>query len=693
MRVAGSASARLAAALAALVGVAAAAAACKSGPERPVAAVAPQAPSADDERTDRLRAFEKKEHEELDYARAPSSETALGADPWALAALPPSAGGGYVGVLRGRSQVVLLDASLAEHARAAAPRAPTGLAVSPSGEVYVAAGVGHTIARYTVKGGALSPSGVIDLGADVSGLRELAWAGGKLWALDDRGGRLFSYTPGAWTAPEARPVCVGAIGVKITERHVVVDCLFEHALVATPLGAAAAEAPVRIAHDGPIWGFDARETDNGLLIAAGGVEDHALDRTEGSFGFIDSFLFLYRGGRRVAEVNLSAHGVVTPKAVDIARAAGSETVVDVAGYGADAVARVELADGAPEKVSITKAVPGLRALVATPGGGYVAADPLLDAWVALGPGGATVVPAKDDAARERSTLSRVGEALIFTTLMAPWNKSDGRLSRFTCETCHFEGFGDGRVHWTGREDPAGHRILASTKPLFGLAANRPHFSRALDPDLATVAMNEFRVANAKNDHDPWFALARGDFPWLEHLGVPASEATLPPDELRRAFMAFLIDFTHRPNPYAAPRAGGQLTPEEQHGAEAFRDRCASCHAPRLAADDASSAVAFERWSSLVLSDAGPVVWGENEYKKTGVEPYVNERGARVPSLRRLYAKRPYFTNGSAKDLDAVLAAARWDAQGAFFHAGAPATATTALDEPTRHALRAFLDLL
>ena len=65
--------------------------------------------------------------------------------------------------------------------------------------------------------------------------------------------------------------------------------------------------------------------------------------------------------------------------------------------------------------------------------------------------------------------------------MAPSSSSEGAKSRFSCETCHFEGYVDGRTHHTGRGD-----VRATTKPLVGLFNNRPHFSRALDPDLTTV---------------------------------------------------------------------------------------------------------------------------------------------------------------------------------------------------------------
>src|SRR5262249_23039879 len=140
----------------------------------------------------------------------------------------------------------------------------------------------------------------------------------------------------------------------------------------------------------------------------------------------------------------------------------------------------------------------------------------------------------------RNPLARLGEALFFTTLMGPWNRSDGPLSRFTCETCHFEGYVDGRVHHTGRGD-----VHAVNKPLLGLFNNRPHFSRALDPDLVAVAFNEFRVAGAKSGHDPWFPLSSAEFPWLARLGL--TDTSFSPELLRKSLMEFLMVFNHRPN--------------------------------------------------------------------------------------------------------------------------------------------------
>jgi cytochrome c peroxidase len=156
-------------------------------------------------------------------------------------------------------------------------------------------------------------------------------------------------------------------------------------------------------------------------------------------------------------------------------------------------------------------------------------------------------------------------------------------------------------------------------------------------------------------------------------------------------MAFLMGFTHRPNPAVVARSS--FTPLERAGAEAFRDRCERCHSAVLSADEPGSRAPFDRWEALVFSREGPIVWGSHEYKKTGVEPYVHERGARVPSLRRLFKKRPYFTNGSAKTLGDVLDRVRLGG-GELYHDRAPhGAALLPLDAQEKTALLAFLELL
>ncbi|WP_234022612.1 hypothetical protein [Sorangium cellulosum] len=689
------------------------------------------------DRLEPLRQLEAARRASAGFARQPSSDRQLGADPIALRPVDPLGRPAAPGApallspLRGRDALVLLDASLRELSRAPAPASPTGVAVMPSGEVFVSGEASPVLFRYAVRGASLEPAGRIEL-AGLHGVRDLA-AGpeGVLYALDERAGTLLTLRPGPARAGghidverTDAPIGAGPFRVARVGRHLIVACLLDHTLVVLPVGPDGRPLEgraARIRHDGPIWSFDAIELDGaggGLLIAAGGVEDHPLDRTGGSFGYIDSFVFLYRvdagaapGVTRLAAVNVSELGVITPKALVLSPLPGAAGVRVVAtGYGGDRRAELVFRGAAggplsdPPEVATRPLAPGVAAMAPLGGGAFVYANPLLDAWQ-LDAGdarGAVATTRVRDGEDARSGEVRLGEALFFTSLMAPWNRTEGPLSRFTCETCHFEGYVDGRTHHTGRGD-----VRATTKPLLGLFNNRPHFSRALDPDLTAVADNEFRVAGALSGHDPWFSLSAEDAPWLAELGLSGEARS--PEALRRALMSFLMEFSHRKNPAALGRS--RFTALERAGAEVFRDRCARCHAPVLRSDDPGSAVPFERWEELVLAPEGAIVWGRSGYEKTGVVPYVHEQGARVPSLRRLYKKKPYFTNGSAKTLRDVLERARFDdpreaasvgrAAGAspraFFHdaageGGAP-EGLAALDPGAIEALLAFLDLL
>ncbi|HEU4406739.1 MAG TPA: hypothetical protein VFS43_15840 [Polyangiaceae bacterium] len=681
-----------------------------------------------------LSAFEEGRRAAADFARLPPSDRAFGPDPTAIRPLP--AGGGaarFAGILRGRDAIVLLDAALAEIARAPAPPSPTGLAVGAGGELFVAGEQSNEIWRYRVEGDAPLPAGRLAI-EGAHGLRDVAAAGDIVYALDDREGRLFALElrPGVEERGKGRggerggPLAPGAgergggpLAPGAGERRVlnpgrgpfriaregdrlIVDCLLDHALVIYRLdarGLPRGEGAVTIRHDGPIWGFDAVTQGGALFVVAGGVEDRPLDRSGGSFGFIDSFAFLYRvapgddRAERLAAINVSAEGVITPKAL-LLRARGAGLSATVSGFGGDRLLAIDWGDDlrAPPRLEARPSPPGIAALAEADGGGLVFADPLFDLWGKLSPGPdalpALVAP-PEPAAPPRSAASKVGEALFFTKLMAPWNHSEGPLSRFTCETCHFEGYVDGRVHHTGRGD-----VRVSTKPLLGLFNNRPHFSRALDPDLTSVADNEFRVAGARSGRDPWFSAPSGELPWVSLLG--ASEHELGPEGLRRSLMTFLMEFTHRPNPAALGRAPA-FTPLEREGAAAFERRCERCHAARLASDVEASRVPFERWEALVFSREGPLVWGRSGYEKTGVMPYVHDEGARVPSLRRLDKKWPYLTNGGAPDLGALLDAVRFGGpEGAprFYHQGAPPEAGLAeLSRGEKEALRAFVGLL
>ncbi len=660
-----------------------------------------------------LRAYEAKRRASADFAHIPASHAAHGADPYRIAALPNQ--NGYVSILRGDHSLVWLDAELKEKARIPAPKSPSGLAVSPEGEVFVVGELHPFIARYQFQKNALVAAGTLPLYPPVAA-RDIAISDrGALYVVEEKGFHLFAFVPSGkipGTVPAnqdlsryykvfSHGISYSPLRIRTAGELLFVNKLLEHRISifeTDSKGVPEFWAIDQIENDGPFFGFDVKPFGDGFVIAAGGVENHKLDRSDGSFGYIDSFLFVYafkKGERpkKLAEINVSEHGIITPKAIEIEKAQPGEISIQVSGFGGFQLGRAIFKgdDYKSIEVKTIAMAPGISDLISTGEGSWVAANPLLDTWMLGGKDSVRHVAAEQEPPQTPSDRRRLGEALFFTALMAPKNRTEGALSRFTCETCHFEGYIDGRTHHTGRG-----KVFATTKPLLGLFNNRPHFSRALDPDLSAVAHNEFRVAGAKSGHDPWFSIRVREYPWTERL-LPreawkeADTLELGPEELRLALMDFLMAFTHRPNPSVLGR--NSFTELEKRGAELFKAKCESCHRARLSADDPASAVPFDQWEKYIFSEEGALVWASAEYQKTGIEPYMHERGTRTPSLRRLYKKHPFFTNGSAKDPVEVISFAH-EVDGVFYHSlargGIEPTWTTSGNSG---ALLAFLDLL
>ena len=454
--------------------VAALAVSCGDRTEPADSAPADPAPAA----VGRLHAFEEARRSALDVRTAPTSDQVMGVDPVAIRPLADT--GLVVGLLRGRSTMVVLDETMSEQQRLATPESPTGLAVTPSGDVLVSGELGGPIARYRVGAGRLEPAGEIRLDG-VRSVRALAYGPeGVLYVVEDHDHRLLTASlaepPGAIL--DVAPIGLGPRAVLRTARHLVVNCILSHEIVVLPVdtrGVPRRRDAVRIRHDGPFWSVDAEEVDGGLLLAMGGVEDHPLDRRQGSFGYIDSFAYVYRvsdappATERLAAIDVSALGVVTPKVVDL-RVEGDDVRVWLAGYGDANVAELHWTTPRanrkgtwpPPEVATRPMVPGNVMEAPFGRSGRLLANPLLDAWVIDDGTHARVVPVADPGWPPRSVESRVGEALFFTTLMAPWNRTKGSLSRFTCETCHFEGHFDGRVHNTGRGEVQRHDQAAAS---------------------------------------------------------------------------------------------------------------------------------------------------------------------------------------------------------------------------------------
>src|SRR5262249_2785198 len=138
---------------------------------------------------------------------------------------------------------------------------PTGLAVAEGGEVFVSGEQSPVVARLRVQGDAFRPEAGIDLAGEVYGLRDVTVRERVLYALDEREGRLFAIPLGRGAAGKAVvPAGAGAFRVAALGDRLVVDALLDHALLVFALDARGMPSPApiaRIAHDGPIWGFDA----------------------------------------------------------------------------------------------------------------------------------------------------------------------------------------------------------------------------------------------------------------------------------------------------------------------------------------------------------------------------------------------------------------------------------------------------
>lgn len=605
----------------------------------------------------RLARWEDERRAAADFAAALPWSERSGPDPFALARLPD---GTMLGLLRGAGQLVRLDARGIERARAAVATDVTGWTVHEH-ELLVVGPRSGRVQRFRMPSGvddAPAPAGGFDVEGSVS-LRSIA-AGprGQLALGDPYAHRVLLVEPAGVDEPAA-PVwsaeCGGPIDLRFTANRLLALCMLDHAVRAWRLDDAGRPTggPAVVEHDGPIWSMDAQvlpgadEGSKTIRLVLGGVEDHPLDRSDGAFGYIDSFAFVVdlpaRGEPvRRAMVNLSEHGAITPKWVRVGVDEVGTTTLRAIGFGGDALVTARWDAGfGPPQVTTRALVPGITDAWIDDDGSGMAADPLMDAWVTWSEDEPVAVVAVDEH-DDRPVDLRLGEALALTGLMAQRGSSEGRRSRFTCETCHFEGGVDGRTHYTGRG-----QVHATTRPLRGLFPNRPHFSRALDRTMAKMVDNEFDVVSRGTEGEPWFSLSPQEHPWLRHLGV--TEA-VEPEAQRRALMTFLMAYDPEPNPAATADVDEAMLTE---GVRLFEQHCERCHAARLTVDDPGSRVEPARWLALV-AEGGPIVWGSAERMRTGVEPYVHEEGARVPSLRRLHQKRPYLTNGSAASLDEVL---------------------------------------
>ncbi|MEE8585513.1 MAG: hypothetical protein V3T83_11745 [Acidobacteriota bacterium] len=642
------------------------------------------------------------EEQEL-LARGPDSRSAeevFGSDPFRIDYLPGL--DRYLVLLRNASEVLLCDNRLRVLDRQPAPRSPTGWGRDGEEQLFVAGELSSSLSVYRISADRLQPRQSLRLGetASVRDLVYLSRPSPALFLLDGFDRRLVRLELESGRR-QLFPLGAGPVRILHRSGHLIINLLQEHSILVLPLqdGIPDFDRASRIRNQGPFWSLDAAVQQDRLILAAGGIEDLPLDRSGGEFGNVDSFLFTYQlpevegvfrwdgeAGGRQSRFNLSELGVVTPKALKLVPLPEGGLELWVTGFGADKLAQFRLQGVEPRLVQLLDIPPGVSDIQVRKEGRHVRlalANTLLDRSQLLSLAeGKTIhqlAVLKASGERSASARSRLGEILFFTTLLAPNNSSQGPLSRLSCEACHFEGAIDGRIHYTGRQD-----IHATTKTLRGLARNVPLFSRAGDESLSSMVLAEFRVANQGSQDI--FELRPSHHPWLKSVqGLPD---LLTPLELRRAFLAFFVDFEHRPNPWRLHRKS--LDEKALGGLEVFRKRCEDCH-QAVDSTRQGKAVPFDQWRDWLESQERDLIWGAPFYSKTGIRPYVDPAGARVPSLRRVWLKYPYFTNGSSKTIREVLERFRYQGSSVWHH-HEPSTdpPAKALTEDEIDALQALL---
>lgn len=638
-----------------------------------------------------LLAYENRILRGAEKTPRPDVDARFGGDPFKIMRLPD--GGRFLTLLRNRAQILLTDGSLNLLSTHPAPVSPTGWTLADDGNLFICGERSAEIYHYKIAGGEMRLQRKLRLENGV-GVRDLVYVPGSrsLFLLDAFDRRLHQWIfPAGWPQRDRfavrrrnYPLGAGAVQIRHLGNHLIVNLFLEHSLQIIPLRN---ETPdfaraSRLVHDGPIWNFDAIVRDDSLMIAAAGIEDQPLNRSGGEFGHIDSFLFLYRVPRqsaagifhwrpeyrrqphRYAAENLSMVDVVTPKAVRFEVAEDGAAALWVAAFGSSRIARFDIRGAKLALGATVEVPPGTTDFIVLDGERskprLFLTNSLFDRLYQFEAGSWSRIAGVPDYPAQIPRASRVGELLFFTTLMAPHNRSKGSLSRFTCEACHFEGGGDGRVHYAGR-----NHVFAATKPLRGLANNVPLFSRAGDKSLASMVLAEFRVAN-QGRRDA-FAIEIAKFPWLEE--IEGIGTTLSATELREALVSFFVDFEHAAQPLRAQTRG--LSPRAAKGLEIFRERCEYCHLA-TASTRSERSLPYEDWRSRFDNNGPDLVWGAPFYTKTGIEPYVHRAGVRVPSLRRIGQKYPYFTNGSSRTLHHLLSRFRYRGLTAWHHYEKPA---------------------
>jgi hypothetical protein len=336
----------------------------------------------------------------------------------------------------------------------------------------------------------------------------------------------------------------------------------------------------------------------------------------------------------------------------IAAEASGDARLAIAGAGTDnllvapARARSLLADRAPAVGANPSAV------VFLPDGRVATADRLSDTVsfvepaAGAGGGGANtpaVVTLPVGSGARHSPAER-GELLFQSRALVPNNVAAGPLSLYTCAACHADGHLDGRRHPSKRD-----RFFSMTKSCRGLAGTEPFLNLGF-PETFHAFADNIVGTHAQGALESPDSYDRYPVELRLRSGSGWTRSTLSPADVRTALAAYMAAIPHEPSPFVSP-GRVTLTPTERRGLGVFREGCSGCHllVPSTTAPRQIPPAALE---GRLLG--GQVALTSARRYDVGT-PVLGEGGNNPPSLKGVWSAAPYFSDGSAASLEALLA--------------------------------------
>jgi hypothetical protein len=252
---------------------------------------------------------------------------------------------------------------------------------------------------------------------------------------------------------------------------------------------------------------------------------------------------------------------------------------------------------------------------------------------------------------ERQAPAERGELLFYGRALVPNNVADGPLSVYTCAACHVDGHVDGRRHPSKR-----NRFFSMTKTCRGLKGTEPFLSLG-KPDTFAAFADNIVATHAQGALEAPDTYDR--YPVRLRLRSAArwTEATLSPREVRTDLAAYLERIPVEPSPFVEP-GRHRLTASERRGLEIFRASCSGCHQLAVSTNRTQIMSQGQIESGLL---AGQLALTSLRLYDVGT-PVLGEGGNNPPSLRGVWAAAPYFSDGSATNLEAVLDRTRPDSK-------------------------------